>query len=223
MSPRSAAALAPGRTTPVRPVAGRRVVAPPDSLPPEPRALRAVSPPRTGRRPARAPFVLLVCGLLVGGLLLVLLINTWLAQGSFEARQLQQQQVSLQISAQALQQELAAQSAPGNLAAVAAAMGMVPAPAPVFKDAAGNVLGVPEKAVAPPPPPAPSPSASASASVSPSASASVPPSASASASASASTSASASRSATHAAAPTSAPSAKTHPSATAAPPAAKSP
>jgi hypothetical protein len=121
---------------------------------------------------ARAPFVLLVAGLLAGGLVLVLLVNTWLAQGSFTLRQLQQQQSDLRVQSQALAQKINTESAPQVLAAKAQAMGMVPAPAPVFKTASGKVLGRPEPGVAPPPPQPPSPSTTPSASTSPTASAS---------------------------------------------------
>lgn len=129
-------------------------------------SLRAVPTPRT---PARAPFVVLVAFLLAGGLVLVLLVNTWLAQGSFEMQQLQRQKVSLDVRAQAVSQHIADESAPHALAARAAAMGLVPAPNPVFKAADGSVLGVANKAVrpAPPPPPVPTPTPSANASAAP--------------------------------------------------------
>lgn len=130
-------------------------------------SLRAVPTPRT---PARAPFVVLVAFLLASGLVLVLLVNTWLAQGSFEMQQLQRQKVSLDVGAQAVSQHIADESAPHALAAKAAAMGLVPAPNPVFKTADGSVLGVANKAVRPvppPPPPMPTPTPSANAAVAP--------------------------------------------------------
>jgi hypothetical protein len=132
---------------------------------------------------ARAPFVLLVAGLLAGGLVFVLLVNTWLAQGSFTVRQLQQEQSDLRVQSQAIAQKIHTESAPQVLAAKAQAMGFVPAPAPVFKTTSGKVLGDPEPGVRPAPPPPPSPSATpdASASASPSASPSTSPSPGASA------------------------------------------
>jgi hypothetical protein len=136
--------------------------------------------------------VLLVSAILGGGLVLVLLINTWLAQGSFTVKRLQEQQTGLRNQTQAIAQQIAAQSAPDALAVRAAELGLVPAPNPVFKGTNGAVLGVAQPAVRPappPPPPAATPSASASAS------ASASPSASASASASASGSPKASASA----------------------------
>jgi hypothetical protein len=128
---------------------------------------------------------LLVSAILGGGLVLVLLINTWLAQGSFTVKRLQDQQTAVGNQAQAIAQQIAAQSAPEALAVRAAELGMVPAPNPVFKTKDGAVLGVAQTAqvavrpAPPPPPPAATPSASASAS--PSSGASAKPSAKASA------------------------------------------
>ena len=142
-------------------------------------------PPRpSGNPPARAPFVLLVSAILGGGLVLVLLINTWLAQGSFTVKRLQDQQTALRNQAQAVAQQIAAQSAPDALAVRAAELGMVPAPNPVFKTKDGAVLGVAQTAQAavrpapPPQPPAATPSASTSSSPSASASANPSPKAS---------------------------------------------
>jgi len=136
-------------------------------------SLRVVPARRT---PARAPFVLLVSAILGAGLVTVLLVNTWLAQGSFTLHALQKQQTALQNQTQALTQEIAAESAPQALAARAAALGMVPAPNPVFKQPDGRVVGVANQAVRPAPPPAPTPSTTPSPtpSVTPSASASGP-------------------------------------------------
>lgn len=134
----------PGRSTPGRQPAPLRVV-------------------RQRKAPARAPFVLVVAGLLSAGLVTVLLVNTWLAQGSFTLRRLQEQQSALDLRTQALQQKIEAESAPGALAARAQAMGMVAAPAPVFKLPDGHIVGVAEPGVRPappPPPPTPTPSPS---------------------------------------------------------------
>jgi hypothetical protein len=106
---------------------------------------------------------------------LVLLINTWLAQGSFTVKRLQDQQTAVGNQAQAIAQQIAAQSAPEALAVRAAELGMVPAPNPVFKTKDGAVLGVAQTAqvavrpAPPPPPPAATPSASTSSSPSASA------------------------------------------------------
>jgi hypothetical protein len=154
------------------------------------RPLRVVRP---RRHAARAPFVVLVSLVLGSGLVFLLLVNTWLAAGSFTVHSLQASQSSLADQQQALAQTIASESTPQQLARRAAALGMVPAPNPVFRAPTGAVLGVQTVAQAPPKP-APSPTASPS--VSPSASPSATPSGSAKPSTSPSPSASAGAEAT---------------------------
>jgi len=168
MSPAPAATAA--RTAPARAGSAAPRRAPQALPPPRPRPPLRVVPQR--HAPARAPFVLLVSAILGGGLVLVLLINTWLAQGSFTVKRLQDQQTSTRNQTQAIAQQIAAQSAPDALAVRAAELGMVPAPNPVFKTKDGTVLGVAQiahAAVRPAPPPAP-PAPTTSASASPTAS-----------------------------------------------------
>lgn len=113
--------------------------------------------PRPAARPARAPFVLLVLGLLAGGLVSLLLLNTALAQDAFTVHDLTTRLASLSDRAQTLEQQLAVEEAPDRLAQRARALGMVPNPDPVFlRPSDGAVLGVPRPA---PPPPAPQPTA----------------------------------------------------------------
>jgi hypothetical protein len=113
--------------------------------PPPRRDLRVVPPRRA--RPARAPFVVLVCALLAGGLLTLLLLNTVLAQDSFVLHSLQTRSAQLSDQEQSLQQEVALAGAPDQLAARAKALGMVPSENPVFLNpATGKVLGVPKAA-----------------------------------------------------------------------------
>src|SRR5665213_2829922 len=164
MSPASASATTAAPAA--APSQRRAVVTPPTRTTPP---LRVVRPRAT---PPRAPFVLLVSALLGGGLVMVLLVNTWLAQGSFTAHTLTLEQSKYADDEQALSQSIAQRAAPQALAARAVALGMVPAPNPVFRRASdGAVLGAPTVAWAPPPPP-PSPSPTPSASASPSISAS---------------------------------------------------
>jgi hypothetical protein len=152
---------------------------------PAPRSNPAPQPPLriVARRTsaARAPFVLLVSGLLAAGLVGVLVVNTRLAQGSFAVHQLQLEQSKYADQVQALGQVVADEQAPQALGARAIALGMVAAPNPVFKRD-GAVLGAATAARKPPPPPAPSPtwspSPSASTSASPTASSTASPSAS---------------------------------------------
>ncbi|MGC0414843.1 hypothetical protein [Embleya sp. AB8] len=100
----------------------------------------------------RASFVVLVVGLLGGGLLSLLLLNTALNQGSFELGRLQKRHDRLTDDREALQRELDAKAAPGELARRAQEMGLVPGGSPVFIDpATGKVLGVPKAATSKPP------------------------------------------------------------------------
>ncbi|MFB4315809.1 hypothetical protein [Actinomadura sp. 21ATH] len=94
------------------------------------RAARAAKPAaRTrpaARRPAappRAPFVLLICGLLGGALVSLLLLNTVLAEDAFTMSRLQQSNKLLGQQKEALQEEIAREEAPGNLANKAEGLG----------------------------------------------------------------------------------------------------
>ncbi len=75
----------------------------------------------------RAPFVLLLLGLLGGGLICLLLINTTLAQGSFQIQAMQQKNTALTQQVQALQQQTTQQESPASIAARARQLGMQPA------------------------------------------------------------------------------------------------
>jgi hypothetical protein len=99
---------------------------------PRPRPpLKLVPAPR--RRPARrTPFVLLVIAVLGAGLVALLLINTGVAQDSFQLTDLRQQSDLLQDREEALEQEVARLSTPGRLATEAERLGMRPGAAPTF-------------------------------------------------------------------------------------------
>jgi hypothetical protein len=84
--------------------------------------------PQPGQRTApesRTRFVFLVVGLLGGGLLCLLIINTVLATGAFQITALQQGNVALAQRTQALQAQIAAEESPATLAHRAAALGMM--------------------------------------------------------------------------------------------------
>jgi hypothetical protein len=87
-------------------------------------------PPESGVQAApgatisRTPFVFLVVGLLGGGLLCLLLINTILDTGSFQITRLQQENVTLAQQTQALQAQIAAEESPSLLAKRARQLGM---------------------------------------------------------------------------------------------------
>ncbi|HCU94850.1 MAG TPA: hypothetical protein DHU96_19960 [Actinobacteria bacterium] len=73
---------------------------------------------------SRTPFVFLIVGLLGGGLLCLLLVNTILDTGSFQITRLQQDNISLAQRTQALQAQIAAEESPSLLAARASQFGM---------------------------------------------------------------------------------------------------
>ena len=75
-------------------------------------------------RSSRTPFVFLVVGLLGGGLLCLLLINTILDTGSYQITQLQQENVTLAQQTQELQARIAQQQSPTVLAEKARQLGM---------------------------------------------------------------------------------------------------
>ncbi|HXZ73697.1 MAG TPA: septum formation initiator family protein [Streptosporangiaceae bacterium] len=121
--PGNAAVPARGRTG-VRP-------APPQTRPAGPPRGRASSARRgpdaaaaAAARASRTPFVFLVVGLLGGGLLCLLLINTILDTGSYQITQLQQENVTLAQQTQELQARIAQQQSPAVLAEKARQLGM---------------------------------------------------------------------------------------------------
>lgn len=92
-------------------------------------------------------FALVVVGMLVGGMVLLLVLNTSLAQGAFEISTLTRTQNQLAVQEQQLLQDVARAEAPESLQARANALGMVPVEAPVFlRLADGAVLGIPKPA-----------------------------------------------------------------------------
>jgi hypothetical protein len=70
------------------------------------------------------PFVLLVLVLLGGGLICLLVINTTLGATSFRISQLQSTNGTLATQEQALQQQIAAEKSPAQIAQQAYALGM---------------------------------------------------------------------------------------------------
>jgi hypothetical protein len=108
--------------------------------------LRMVSPLRP-ERASRGVFALVVTGLLGVGMILILVINTSLAQGAFTISELQAQQSVLTQQEQTLAEAVAAAAAPEILEERARGLGMVPSENPVFLDVTtGKVLGEPKAA-----------------------------------------------------------------------------
>ena len=126
----------------------------PKAAPKKATALRLV--PQRRSSAAKAPFVVVVVALLVGGLLGLLLLNTLVAQASFTLHDLSKQGKALQQREQDLAGQVQALQAPGELASRAASLGMVPGGAPAFlRLSDGKVLGQPTAGVAPVVPAAP--------------------------------------------------------------------
>jgi cell division protein FtsB len=126
---RTGARPAPPRTRPARPAGQPRPSAQPrPSGLPRGRASSARRGPNAAAagvaRSSRTPFVFLVVGLLGGGLLCLLLINTILDTGSYQITQLQQDNVTLAQQTQELQAQIAQEESPTVLAGKARQLGM---------------------------------------------------------------------------------------------------
>jgi hypothetical protein len=88
-----------------------------------------------GRRHAsRTQFVLLVVGLLAGGLVCLLVINTTLAAGSYQIGRLQQANATTSQRVQQLQQEVTTEQAPASIEHRAYQLGMRAQPVLNFVD-----------------------------------------------------------------------------------------
>ncbi|MGZ5959178.1 MAG: hypothetical protein ACXWLI_12240, partial [Myxococcaceae bacterium] len=111
---------------PAPPSAPRRAARP---TPPRPR-LTVVAPMR-GAAP-RAPFVLLVGGLLTTGLGGLLFLHTALAEDSFRLHDLRVRSSALADREQALEQQIGVTASPQRLAGRATALGMVRNTNPAF-------------------------------------------------------------------------------------------
>jgi hypothetical protein len=101
-------------------------------------------------RPHRTPFILLSVAVLGSGLVGLLLLNTTLAQGSFQVYDLQRRTAALEEREQKLQIAVDDAGTPNNLVKAARQLGLVPAKDPGFlrlRD--GRVLGNPRPATSP--------------------------------------------------------------------------
>jgi hypothetical protein len=102
--------------------------------------------------PRRAPFVLLVLGLIGAGLCALLVLNTVAAADEVRQRSLADTNADTQNQAQQLQLQIADKQAPAALASAARQLGMVPNPNPAFivvrPDGKVVVMGLPAQAKA---------------------------------------------------------------------------
>jgi hypothetical protein len=95
----------------------------------------------------KTPFLLLLVGLVVVGVVGVLVLNTKINESSFRLDSLQSTQAALDLQQQQVEQQLAELSSPGNLRAAATRLGLVPAGTPAFINLPdGRVVGVPQPA-----------------------------------------------------------------------------
>ena len=105
----------------------RPAAASPPAAPSRRAAPPAVAParrPKTVAGVPRTPFVLLVLGLLGGGLVCLLIINTTLSTAQVKISDLQQQNQQLSQDQQTLQQQIATDEAPGTIESRAFKLGM---------------------------------------------------------------------------------------------------
>jgi hypothetical protein len=105
-----------------------------------------VAPPTPVSLP-RPAFLVLIVAIVVGGVLGVLLLNTKINENAFRLDDLRARQAALDLQEQQLAQALAEKESPGNLAAQARQLGLVPAGTPAFiRLPDGRVVGVPRPA-----------------------------------------------------------------------------
>ena len=113
---------------------------------PERRQLRVIE---GGTAAGHAWFATIMLLTLVGGLLLTLLVNRQLAEGTYERSRLVNESSRLTDRQEALTDELDALRAPASLAKQALSLGMVSAASPAFISLSdGRILGVAEAATA---------------------------------------------------------------------------
>ena len=91
-----------------------------------PRRCRARDPHASGHPTSRTPFILLLLGLLGGGLVCLLVINTTLAAASYRIDNLQRSNAAATQQVQELQQQVASEQSPGSIEQRALKLGMRP-------------------------------------------------------------------------------------------------
>ncbi|GHE13103.1 hypothetical protein [Klenkia taihuensis] len=115
----------------------------------------------TRTRPRRTPFVLLMVGLIAVTALVLLALNTAIAVDSLRASEQRAANTELSRAVERLEQQVTTARTPAQLAAAAAAAGLVPAGTAghlvLGPDGTSVLRGAPEPAPAPEPPPAPEP------------------------------------------------------------------
>ncbi len=93
-------------------------------------------------------FAALIGAVLIAGTIGLLALNTYVQNQAFQLRDAQRAAAKLAFRSSDLQAQVFTKSAPGELAAQAAALGMVPNPYPVFINlATGQIVGTPKVVV----------------------------------------------------------------------------
>src|SRR5215217_7649051 len=109
-----------------------------------PKLRLAPPPPVAG---PRVPFVVMIVVLVIAGVVGILALNQKINENAFELDKLQAEQASLDRQEQNLDEQIAERESPGNLAAAARKLGLVPAGAPAFiRLPDGRIIGVPQPA-----------------------------------------------------------------------------
>jgi len=95
----------------------------------------------------RAPFLVFVLAVVVVGVLGVLVLNTKINENAFRLDEMRNRQETLDQKEQQLARDLAERETPGNLAAAAKRLGLVPAGALAYINLPdGRIVGVPQPA-----------------------------------------------------------------------------
>ncbi|WP_207936997.1 hypothetical protein [Actinomadura sp. KC216] len=126
---RTPAERTPTGRAPAKPAPAKRAPAAAKTAPKAAPATAATSTKAAGKRtaaaaPPRAPFVLLIVGLLGGALVSLLLLNTVLAEDAFTLTRLQQSNKQLDQQRQALEEDIARGDSPAQTAKKAESLGM---------------------------------------------------------------------------------------------------
>ncbi|WP_290864205.1 hypothetical protein [Hamadaea sp.] len=110
------------------------------------RAKLRLAPPMPVSGP-RVPFVVMIVVLVMAGVVGILALNQKINENAFKLDKLRAEQAKLDRQEQDLNQQIAEKEAPGNLAAQARKLGLVPAGAPAFiRLPDGRIVGVPQPA-----------------------------------------------------------------------------
>ena len=109
-----------------------------------PKLRLAPPPPVAG---PRVPFVVMIVVLVIAGVVGILALNQKINENAFKLDKLRADQAKLDRQEQNLDEQIAERESPGNLAAAARKLGLVPAGAPAFiRLPDGRIIGVPQPA-----------------------------------------------------------------------------